>query len=114
MREAESFLPLHPLEFRILLELLEGPSHGYEIVRSIEAEGGCGRVYPANLYRRIRDLLTSELIEEIDVESDDVAHARRRYVRVMRLGRSVARAEARRLRAVVQDSRVNALLQTTR
>src|SRR5688572_33118961 len=112
MREAESFLPLHPLEFRILLELVEGPSHGYEIVRAIEAEGGHGRVYPANLYRRIRDLLASELIEEVD--ADDVAHARRRYVRVTRLGRSVARAEARRPRAVVQDPRVDALLQTTR
>lgn len=114
MRDADSFLPLHPLEFRILLGLLDDPSHGYEIVRAIEAEGGHGRIYPANLYRRIRDLLASELIEEVEITPEHAADTRRRYVRVTRLGRSVARAEARRLQRTVQDPRVNVLLHPTR
>jgi hypothetical protein len=29
-------LPLHPLELRILLVLLDGPAHGYRIVKEIE------------------------------------------------------------------------------
>jgi DNA-binding PadR family transcriptional regulator len=112
MAEARSFLPLHPLEFRILLALLDGPRHGYEIVRGIEAEGGHGRLYPANLYRRIRDLLASELIEEVEVEA--AADRRRRYLRATRLGRNVARLEARRLKQLVQDPRVTSSLQPTR
>lgn len=50
--------PLHPLEFRILFVLLDGPARGYRIVKAIEArEAGHTRIYPANIYRRIRDLL---------------------------------------------------------
>lgn len=108
--EPESFLPLHPLEFRILIALIEGPSHGYEIVKAIEAQEG-GSVYPANLYRRIRDLLASALVEEVDApgESTDV---RRRYLGVTALGKQVARAEALRMRALLGDARTRKLLES--
>ena len=33
----ESFLPLHPVDFRILLILTERKAHGYRIVQEIEA-----------------------------------------------------------------------------
>jgi DNA-binding MarR family transcriptional regulator len=39
----ESYLPLHPLEFRILLALADGPSHGYRIVKAIEERIGARR-----------------------------------------------------------------------
>ena len=34
---AESHLPLHPLEFQILMTLTEGSAHAYAVVRAIEA-----------------------------------------------------------------------------
>jgi DNA-binding PadR family transcriptional regulator len=57
-RDPDGFLPLHPLEFRILLVLWKEKAHGYRIVKSIEdVDGGLEPHLPANLYRRIRDLL---------------------------------------------------------
>lgn len=108
--DIERFLPLHALEFRILLVLLDGPSHGYRIVQAIEAEEGEGRVWPANLYRRIRDLLARGLIEETEPPRGEPPEPRRTYLRVSTLGRRVARAEARRLASLVADARARRLL----
>jgi DNA-binding PadR family transcriptional regulator len=108
--EPESFLPLHPLEFEILLSLLDESRHGYEIVKAIEAEAG-GSVYPANLYRRIRDLLGSALLEEVDAP-DARADVRRRYLRITALGKRVARAEAQRMRLLLRDTRTRKLLES--
>ena len=108
--EPESFLPLHPLEFRILLALLEGPSHGYDIVKAIESQEEVGAVYPANLYRRIRDLTASGLVEDVEAPRGS-QEARRRYLGVTALGRKVARAEARRMRDLLQDARTRKLLE---
>ena len=106
---AHAFLPLHPLQFRILLTLTRGPSFGTRIVKEIEErEAGRMRLYPANLYRRIRDLLASELIQECHAPGG--ADPRRTYVRLTRLGRAVAAAEARRLQELVQDARTHHLL----
>ena len=101
--EPASFLPLHPLEFRVLLALAEGPTHGYEIVKRIEAEERYGSVYPSNLYRRIRDLTEARLIKEVPApaRSDD----RRRYLSITPLGKRVARAEAERLVELVDTAR---------
>jgi DNA-binding PadR family transcriptional regulator len=110
--DLRSHLPLHPLEFRILLVLLEGPSHGYEIVKRIEErETRWMKIYPANLYRRMRDALARGLIREVEAPVD-VAEAdpRRRYVALTELGRAVARDEARRLEALVADARERRLL----
>jgi DNA-binding PadR family transcriptional regulator len=106
---AEDHLPLHPLEFRILMTLVDGASFGSRIVEEIErSEPGRRKLYPANLYRRIRDLLSDGLIEE--APSPDGADPRRTYVRLTRLGSSVARLEARRLRDLVADARRHSLL----
>jgi DNA-binding PadR family transcriptional regulator len=109
--DVQSLLPLHPLEFRILLVLLEGPNHGYEIVRSIEAVERAGAVYPANLYRRIRDLLAKELVAEAGSPRGR-EDTRRRYLEVTPLGRRVARAEAVRLQELVNAARAINLLPT--
>ncbi|HEX9885194.1 MAG TPA: helix-turn-helix transcriptional regulator [Longimicrobiales bacterium] len=104
-------LPLHPLEFRILLVLLRGAGHGYRIVKEIEASEA-GRLYPANLYRRIRNLLGKGLIEETGPPEDEVEpDPRRTYFRVTGLGRDVARAEARRLEELVLEARDRDLLE---
>lgn len=109
MTDASSYLPLHPLEFRILLVLLGGPSHGYQIVKEIEAREGGVRIWPANLYRRIRDLLVKGLIEETSPPKRE-ADTRRTYVKVSALGRRVAQLEARRLEELVADARARRLL----
>ena len=101
--DAERFLPLHPLEFRILLALTEGPSYGTRIVEHIEAaEGDRTTLYPANLFRRIRDLSARGLLEE--AASPEGADPRRTYLQLTDLGRAVARAEAARLRDLVLDA----------
>ncbi|MCI0434962.1 MAG: PadR family transcriptional regulator [Gemmatimonadetes bacterium] len=106
----ESFVPMHPLEFRMLLVLMDGPSHGYRIVKALEAMEGGRVVYPANLYRRIRDLLADGLIEECGAPGGAGEGGRRTYVRVSGLGRRVARAEARRLAELVADARARNLI----
>ncbi len=108
-QRASAFLPLHPLEFRILLVLLEGPSYGTRIVEEIEArERGRTKLYPANLFRRIRDLMGRALLEEC--AAPEGADPRRTYVRLTRTGRAVARAEAERLRELVREAEGHDLL----
>lgn len=101
-----AFLPLHPLEFRILLVLLDGPAHGYRIVKEIEErEKELPSIYPGNLYRRIRDLLAKGLLEDADPPSAVEADPRRRYFSPTPLGEAVVKAEARRLEILVQEAR---------
>lgn len=101
--DPRDFLPLHPLEARILLVLSHGDAHGYRIVKTIEeADGGWAKLFPANLYRRVRDLLAKGLIEEISPPEG----ARRRTFRITPLGRSVAYRERLRLEALAADFRV--------
>ena len=100
------FLPLHPLEFRILLVLLDGPAHGYRIVKEVEArESEISGIYPGNLYRRIRDLLSKGLLKEVDAPAGVDADPRRRYFNPTPLGIAVARAEGRRLEKLLRDAR---------
>lgn len=100
----DSFLPLHPDAFRILVILREGERHGYAVVKELEADPDRpGRIMPANLYRRIRTLRDEGLIEETDAPADpDGDASRRRYFAVTPLGEAVARAEAERLRSLVE------------
>lgn len=91
------------------MTLLDGASFGTRIVEEIEAaESKRRRLYPANLYRRIRDLMSDSLIEDASPPAN--ADPRRSYVRLTRMGRAVARAEARRLRDLVADARRHRLL----
>jgi DNA-binding PadR family transcriptional regulator len=99
----QDFLPLHPVAFHILLALGDGDRHGYALKREIAAETS-GRINPGPgvLYGTIRKLLDEGLIEES--ESRPAAHLddeRRRYYRLTGLGRDVARAEAARLRELL-------------
>ena len=102
----ERLLPLHPEAFRILVELRKREMHGYALVKSLERDPGRpGRVLPANLYRRIRTLLEQGLIAESDARPDpELDDERRRYFTVTELGRAVARAEAHRLRALLEGA----------
>lgn len=101
-------LPLHPLTFRVLMALTDGPSFGTAIVKRIEDQERGTRMYPANLFRRIRDLVADGLVEECAGPPD--ADSRRTYLQLTDMGRRVARAEAERLSSLVTDARAARLL----
>jgi len=104
--DPRNYLPLHPLEFRILLVLLDGPAHGYRIVKEIESrERELPSIYPGNLYRRIRDLVAKGLLEETDPPRDLDADPRRKYFQPTGLGEAVARVEGARLESLVREAR---------
>jgi DNA-binding PadR family transcriptional regulator len=92
---------LHPLEARILVVLAEGPAHGYRIVQQIEQrDSGWTKIFPANLYRRIRTLSARGLIAH---EAGSEAPRGRRSFELTVLGKAVAGAEAARLRDLLAD-----------
>jgi DNA-binding PadR family transcriptional regulator len=105
--DVDDFLPLHPFELRILLVLAERPAHGYPIIKAIEDKDGTWkRVLPANLYRRLRDMLARGLVREVEGVADGPEDERQRRVFALtELGRRVALAETRRLEALVADAK---------
>ena len=107
----ESFLPLTPVAFEILLALADGERHGYSILQEVETRSG-GAVSPhaGTLYRALARLLESDLIEELN--SPDPRHddERRRYYRLTPSGVAVARAEVGRLEDQLAAARSRRLL----
>jgi DNA-binding PadR family transcriptional regulator len=106
--DPRDFLPMSPLELRILLALREGCRHGYAIVKDVEERAGSrARIFPANLYRRIRNLLADGLLAETEAppgaEPDDARQ--RKFFRLTPLGLAVAHAEVERLEALVAEAR---------
>jgi DNA-binding PadR family transcriptional regulator len=103
--------PLKPLVFQVLLALVEGERHGWGLVREVQQRGGFDQIMPGNFYRTLRAMLADGLIEEAPlrtpVEADD---ERRRYFRLTPAGEQAAAAEARRLEALVLESRTKKLL----
>jgi DNA-binding PadR family transcriptional regulator len=100
----ESFLPLKPHWFHILLSLADQEQHGYGIMQEVlERTGDKVRLWPAMLYGTLKRLIEAELIEESDNRpaggSDD---QRRRYYRLTKLGRRVLTAESERLQDLVR------------
>ena len=114
--DPERFLPLKPLVFEIILVLRERDRHGYGIVQQITDKAPPGpRLFPASLYRTLRQMREQGFIEETDppgpAGGDD---GRRRYFRLTTLGERIARAEARRLEAQVGAARAQRLLPEAR
>lgn len=107
--DPNTFLPLHPLELRILLALGSETRHGYALVKEVEGASQGKAVFPANLYRRIRDLLRKGLVAET-AAPPGASPERRKYFLVTALGRSVARAEVSRLEALLSDAKGSTLL----
>jgi len=104
MKPAESFLPLKPNWFHVLLSLADQEQHGYGIMQEVlERTGSKVRLWPATLYGTLKRLMDEDLIEESAArpapEQDD---ARRRYYRLTRLGRRVLAAESGRLEDLIR------------
>lgn len=100
----ESFLPLKPHWFHVLLSLADREQHGYGIMQEVlERTGGKVRLWPATLYGTLKRLIDAELIEESDERpAPELDDARRRYYRLTRLGRRVLAAESERLEDLVR------------
>ena len=99
-------MPLAPAEFHILLAMLDGPIHGYAIMRDVEElTSGRLRIGPGTLYTTIKRLVAEQLIEECEADAD-----RRRCYRLTRKGRSAAADDARRLSELVRAARKRGLL----
>ena len=100
----ESFLPLKPHWFHVLLSLANQDQHGYGIMQEVlERTGGKVRLWPATLYGTLKRLMDEDLIEESTARpAPDQDDARRRYYRLTRLGRRVLAAESQRLEDLVR------------
>lgn len=111
-RSPEAYLPLPPATFHILLALADGELHGYAIMKGVTARSeGTVRLGPGTLYGALKRLLEAGLVEERGERADpDRGDERRRYYRLTSLGIAVARAEARRLDAMVRAARQKKLL----
>jgi len=100
----ESFLPLKPHWFHVLLSLADQEQHGYGIMQEVlERTGGKVRLWPATLYGTLKRLMDADLIAESSARPRaDLDDARRRYYRLTSLGRRVLAAESARLEDLVR------------
>jgi DNA-binding PadR family transcriptional regulator len=108
----EDFLPLKPVDFHVLMVLLDGKRHGYGIVQDIsDRTEGRIKLVPGNFYAMLNRLIDVGLIAETarpaTKDSDGI---RRRYYRITPMGKRVAAAEAHRLKALVEEAVARKLL----
>jgi len=105
-------LPLPPATFQILLSLVDEERHGYAIMQEVAARTeDTVRLGPGTLYGTLKRLLEAALVEEAGERADPrLGDERRRYYSITKFGLSVARAEARRLDAMVRAARRKKLI----
>jgi|SRR5882672_4113182 len=102
--DPETFLPLKPNWFHVLLSLSGEDQHGYGIMQEVlDRTDGKVRLWPATLYGTLKRLMDEELIEESgERPAPELDDSRRRYYRLTRLGRRVLAAESERLEDLVR------------
>lgn len=100
---------LQPAVFHILLSVADEDRHGYGIIQEVRARtNGEVRLSPATLYRSIQRMLDDDLISEVhERPAPELDDERRRYYRITKHGRAVAREEANRLAALVRMARAS-------
>ena len=106
----DRFLPLKPFVLDVLLELADGKKHGWALIRDLQQRDGGDRILPTNFYRTLRALRDDGLIEEAKGDANADGVERRQYFSLTPLGAKVARAEVKRLEALVVDPRARRLL----
>jgi DNA-binding PadR family transcriptional regulator len=108
----ESFLPLTPAVFNIMLALADGDKHGYSIMQEVEANTeGKIKMGPGTLYGSIKRMLEAGFIEESDERPDPkLDDQRRRYYRLSGLGSMVLKAEVARLSSQLAIAKAKNLL----
>lgn len=110
--DPESFLPLKPAAFHILLALVDAERHGYGIMQEVIGRtNGTVKLGPGTLYGTIKRLLADELIAESEERPDPALDdERRRYYYLTALGRRVITLEAQRLADLVNMASAKKLL----
>ncbi len=99
-----------PLTYEILLALADARRHGYGIIKEIEERAGAASAPSTGaLYLALQRMHGDGLIEEA-LERPAKDDARRRYYRLTQEGREHAKAESRRLAALVSHARAKRLL----
>ncbi len=105
MKPPESFLPLQPAVFHVLIALADSDRHGYAIMQEVASRtGGKVRLSPGTLYGSIRRMLEDGFIRELDHRPAEGDDERRRYYRITPLGRKVAAAEVVRMSELVAQA----------
>jgi DNA-binding PadR family transcriptional regulator len=106
-KPVESFLPLTPAVFHILLTLADGEAHGYAMMQEVtRRSAGTVRLGPGTLYGAIGRLLEDGVIEESEERPDPkMDDTRRRYYRLTKLGGRILAAETERLADLVRAAR---------
>lgn len=106
---------LKPSDFRVLLALGDEEMHGYGIMQSLsERTSGRESVLPGTLYASLARMVDEGLVEERDPPADDTSGGpKRRYYRRTERGRSAARVESERLRALLAMAEEQNILPAT-
>ena len=114
--DPETYLPLTPPMFQVLLALADGEKHGYAIIKEVlRRTDGKVRLSAGTLYAVIKRFVNDGLIAESDERPDPALDdERRRYYRLTDEGRAVAVAEAQRMAEVVDQARAKLLLRRPR
>jgi DNA-binding PadR family transcriptional regulator len=110
--DPQTFIPLKPQWFHIMLSLAGGEQHGYGIMQEVlNRTTGKVRLWPATLYGAIKRLIEVDLIEEsTERPAPELDDARRRYYRLTLLGKRVLDAECDRLQELVSTIRAKQAL----
>ena len=100
-----------PVEFHILLALVDADRHGYAIMQQVAVDSADAiQLGPGTLYGALARLLEYGFIREVESGVDPALDdSRRRYYRLTPGGRAAAGAEAERLAAVVKVARARQL-----
>lgn len=106
--------PLKPHILLILMALMHGRTHGYEIRNEVERlSDGAVSLDPGTLYRHLGRLLDEGLIEESDERPED-DDPRRRYYLLTAAGAAALEAEAERMEAMAAAVRASDLARARR
>jgi DNA-binding PadR family transcriptional regulator len=108
LRDPAEFLPLSPQDFHVLMVVFDEPLHGYGIVKASAEASGPAVLDLGSLYRIISRLIKQGLLEDVTVQQAD-SKRQRRYYRATELGQQVARAEAVRLRELLESEHAELL-----
>ena len=107
-------LPLKPAVFHILLALSEEKRHGLGIADEVEnATNGAIRLGPGTLYRSLKEMTLSGLVDEVPAPQKD-EDPRRKFYRMTNVGREALKAEASRYEHIVEVARQRRVLPAAR
>ena len=101
--DPEAFLPLRSVELDILIGAVNGPTHGYAILKEAEERrGGHPGFEVPTLYRALRRMRDEGLVRSLRGGGDEPDGRRRHYWQTTSLGQKVLSAEIARLEVVVE------------